>query len=71
MPNSAVSDLGMHCLPMSHEKYARVIWVNYLHARYFLHAFCCSDIFQNQFFEKFFKDDKQFGSRSGLTLCQA
>ena len=26
-----VSDLGLHCLPMSHKKDARIIWVN-LHA---------------------------------------
>ena len=22
------SDLGLHCLPVSHKKYARLIWVN-------------------------------------------
>ena len=26
-PNSVVSDLGLHYLPMSHEKDARHIWV--------------------------------------------
>ena len=25
---SAVSDLDLHCLPMSHKKEARLIWVN-------------------------------------------
>ena len=24
------SDLGLHCLPMSHKKDARLIWVNYV-----------------------------------------
>ena len=28
MPHSAVSDLGLHCLSMSHKKDARFIWVN-------------------------------------------
>ena len=27
MPRSAVSDLGLHCMPMSHKKDARLIWV--------------------------------------------
>ena len=27
MPHSAASDLGLHCLPMSHKKDARLIWV--------------------------------------------
>ena len=26
-PNSVASDLGLHCLPMSHKKDARHIWV--------------------------------------------
>ena len=29
-PSSAPSDLGLHCLPMSHKKDARLIWVNYM-----------------------------------------
>ena len=28
MPRSAAADLGLHCLPMSHKKDARLIWVN-------------------------------------------
>ena len=28
MPHSAASDLGLHCLPLSHKKGARLIWVN-------------------------------------------
>ena len=28
MPHSAASDLGLHCLPMSHKKDARLIWVS-------------------------------------------
>ena len=28
-PRSAASDLGMHCLPMSHKKDATLIWVKY------------------------------------------
>ena len=28
MPQNAASDLGLHCLPMSHKKDARLIWVN-------------------------------------------
>ena len=28
MPCSAASDLGLHSLPMSHKKDARLIWVN-------------------------------------------
>ena len=28
MPRFAASDLGLHCLPMSHKKYARLIRVN-------------------------------------------
>ena len=27
MPHSVASDLGLHCLPMSHKKDARNIWV--------------------------------------------
>ena len=27
MPRSAASGLGLHCLPMSHKKDARLIWV--------------------------------------------
>ena len=27
-PHSAASELGLHCLPMSHKKDARLIWVN-------------------------------------------
>ena len=27
-PGSAASDLGLHCLPMSHKKDARLIWVS-------------------------------------------
>ena len=27
-PRSAASGLGLHCLPMSHKKDARLIWVN-------------------------------------------
>ena len=34
-----VSDLGLHCLPMSHKKDARLIWVNHLPFRDpFLHV---------------------------------
>ena len=29
-PHSVLSDLGLHCLPMSHKMDARFIWVNYL-----------------------------------------
>ena len=28
MPHFAAFDLGLHCLPMSHKKDARLIWVN-------------------------------------------
>ena len=27
MPHFVASDLGLHCLPMSHKKYTRLIWV--------------------------------------------
>ena len=27
MPHLSASDLSLHCLPMSHKKYARLIWV--------------------------------------------
>ena len=27
MPHNAASDLGLHCLPLSHKKDARLIWV--------------------------------------------
>ena len=27
MPNFVASDLGLHCLPMSHQKEARLIWL--------------------------------------------
>ena len=30
--HSMASDLGLHCLPMSHKKGARIIWVNPCHA---------------------------------------
>ena len=33
MPHSVASDLGLHCLPMSHKKDARHIWVK-------LQSFC-------------------------------
>ena len=29
-PRSLASDLGLHCLPMSHRKDARLIWVKHL-----------------------------------------
>ena len=29
-----ISDLGLHCLPMSHKKNARLIWVNPYHVEY-------------------------------------
>ena len=29
-PHSVASDLGLHCLPMSHNRGARLIWVNHL-----------------------------------------
>ena len=28
VPHSAASDLGLHCLPMSHKKDARLKWIN-------------------------------------------
>ena len=28
MPQNAASDLGLYCLPLSHKKDARLIWVN-------------------------------------------
>ena len=31
MSLSAASDLDLHCLPMSHKKNARLIWVNMGH----------------------------------------
>ena len=31
MPHSAASGLGLRCLPMSHKKYPRLIWVNMLY----------------------------------------
>ena len=31
MPHSVASDLGLHCLPMSYKKDARLIWVNVNH----------------------------------------
>ena len=31
MPLSAASDLGLHCLPISHKKDTRHIWVNIGH----------------------------------------
>ena len=31
MPHSVPSDLGLHCLPMSHKKEARLLWVNMKH----------------------------------------
>ena len=27
-PRSVVSDLGLHCLPMTHQKDAMFIWIN-------------------------------------------
>ena len=33
-PRSAASDLGLHCLPMSHKKDARLIWANPFHSGY-------------------------------------
>ena len=30
-PRSAASDLGLHCLPMSQKRDARLIWVNENH----------------------------------------
>ena len=29
MPHSVASDLGLHCLPLSHKKDARLIWVKW------------------------------------------
>ena len=30
MEGDSASDLGLHCLPMSHRKEARLIWVNHV-----------------------------------------
>ena len=30
-PHPVASDLGLHCLPMSHKKEARLIWVKPMH----------------------------------------
>ena len=32
MLHSVASDLGLHCLPMSHKNDARLIWVNTLYS---------------------------------------
>ena len=32
-PRSVASDLGLHCLPMSHKKDAMLIWVKYQHIK--------------------------------------
>ena len=32
MPHSAASNLGLYCLPMSHNKDARLSWVSSMHA---------------------------------------
>ena len=36
MPHAAVSDLGLHCLHMSHKKDARLIWVKHAYVILFL-----------------------------------
>ena len=36
---SAVSGLGLHCLPMSHKKDARLKWVKHYHAEYLYYTF--------------------------------
>ena len=35
-PHSAVSDMGLHCLPLSHKKDARLIWVKDLCSKQFV-----------------------------------
>ena len=49
------SDLDLHCLPMSHKKDARLIWVNSLPTGKFFMLFCCLLIFsQNNFSKNYF-----------------
>ena len=46
MPHSVASDLGLHCLPMSHKKDARIIWDKV--SEYSIgikHDFLCINIF--------------------------
>ena len=46
MRRSAVSDLVLHCLLMSHKKETRLIWVNYMTLKLFVIAYIgvkCSD----------------------------
>ena len=38
MPHSAASDLGLHCLPMSHKKDARFIWVKCVGNRFMFYS---------------------------------
>ena len=35
-PRIAASHLGLFCVPMSHKKDARLIWVNRIHCIYFV-----------------------------------
>ena len=82
MPHSVASDLGMHCLPKSHKKDARLIWVKkptLLHQFGWL-TFCMlgwvvfqalllsADFFKNKFFQEHYQSIKQFGSRSDWTI---
>ena len=71
MPHLAASDLVLHCLPMSHKKDDRLIWVNTLHTVIFYQMFCWSShgfYFKINVFKKFFQgmqyhqSVKQFGS---------
>ena len=34
-PRSAASDLGLHCLPITHLRVSRLQWVNYDAAQYY------------------------------------
>ena len=41
MPLSVASDLGLHCLPISHKKDARLMWVNFSQkSNYYSHHKC-------------------------------
>ena len=53
MPRFAASHLGLFCLPMSHKKDARLIWVNDILADQF---FCCLHACTNKNFHMLIQD---------------
>ena len=75
-PCLAASDLVLHCLPITHKKNARLIWVKFFAPWEIFHAFLSSaDFFQNELFRKILSglppECQTIRPRSGPTFYRA